>query len=179
MATTPTYNLPYQTLDDPPDGAALGQDLAEAVETEITRLDGVVGVISTANNWTAYTPAMQNIGSGAFSTQTGYWRRVGTKDVVFVAYFVVSTNGTGTGTASFQLPTNPDRSIRQCFHGERGDTGRLAILEAVSFAGGVDNWTDRIVTWGTTVTAANWAYVQGQDLDAGDIITFSGRYREA
>lgn len=37
--STSQYALPYQTLSDPPDGPALGQDLAEAVETELLRVD--------------------------------------------------------------------------------------------------------------------------------------------
>lgn len=179
MATTPTYSFPYQTLDDPPDGAALGEGLAEAVESEITRIDAVIDAFANSTEWATYIPGMQNVGSAAFSTQTGFWKRVDEKDVEFNAYFVVSTNGTGTGTIAFQLPTNPDRSIRQSFSGARGDSPRLAIMEAVAFSGGVDNWLDRIITWGTTVTPSGWAYMQGQDLDAGDILAFGGRYREA
>lgn len=38
MATTSIYALPYQTLTDPPDGAALGKNLAEKVE--LTLSDG-------------------------------------------------------------------------------------------------------------------------------------------
>lgn len=39
MGATSTYELPYQELSDAPDGAALGQNLAEAVETELERVD--------------------------------------------------------------------------------------------------------------------------------------------
>lgn len=44
MGSTSIYNLPYQELTDAPDGAALGQNLAEAVETELDRIDTIVGV---------------------------------------------------------------------------------------------------------------------------------------
>lgn len=37
--STPTYGLPYQTNTDPPNGPTLGQNLAEAVEGQIARLD--------------------------------------------------------------------------------------------------------------------------------------------
>lgn len=37
--TTPIYGFPYQELSDPPHGPNLGQDLAEALETEIDRID--------------------------------------------------------------------------------------------------------------------------------------------
>lgn len=40
MPTTPIYSLPYQDVNDPPNGPALGEDLAEAVETELVRIDG-------------------------------------------------------------------------------------------------------------------------------------------
>lgn len=36
---TPVYGLPYQTTADPPNGPVLGQDLAEAVEAELQRID--------------------------------------------------------------------------------------------------------------------------------------------
>lgn len=39
MPTTPIYGLPYQSLSDPPNGPTLGEDLANAVEAELQRLD--------------------------------------------------------------------------------------------------------------------------------------------
>ena len=39
MATTPVYALPYPELTDPPNGAALGQGLAEATEAQLQRVD--------------------------------------------------------------------------------------------------------------------------------------------
>lgn len=47
MPTTPIYALPYQSLTDPPDGPSLGQDLAEAVETELDRIDDDVAALPT------------------------------------------------------------------------------------------------------------------------------------
>jgi hypothetical protein len=41
MAVTPVYSLPYQVLGDLPDGAALGHDLALAVEAQLARIDAV------------------------------------------------------------------------------------------------------------------------------------------
>lgn len=37
--TTPTYGLRYPELVDPPDGAALGKNLADDVEAELARID--------------------------------------------------------------------------------------------------------------------------------------------
>jgi hypothetical protein len=39
VATTPTYALRYQVAGDPPDGAALGLNLATDVEAQIVRVD--------------------------------------------------------------------------------------------------------------------------------------------
>jgi hypothetical protein len=39
MPTTPVYGLPYQALTDIPHGAALGRNLADAVEDELVRID--------------------------------------------------------------------------------------------------------------------------------------------
>lgn len=44
--TTPVYGLPYQELGDAPDGPALGEDLAVAVETELVRIDADVAAIN-------------------------------------------------------------------------------------------------------------------------------------
>lgn len=43
--TTPIYSFPYQGPNDPPDGAALGLSLAEAVETAVDGLDDRLDVL--------------------------------------------------------------------------------------------------------------------------------------
>lgn len=45
MPTTPIYSFPYPALTDAPNGAAQIQALAEAVETEIDRIDGDIGAL--------------------------------------------------------------------------------------------------------------------------------------
>jgi hypothetical protein len=40
--STPIYGLPYPSLSDPPNGPAQIQALAEAVEAELARIDGVL-----------------------------------------------------------------------------------------------------------------------------------------
>lgn len=42
---TATYGLPYQSLSDPPHGPDLGQHLAEAVESELQRIDADVDAL--------------------------------------------------------------------------------------------------------------------------------------
>lgn len=45
MPNTPIYGLPYPQLSEPPDGPAQFQALAEAVETELARIDADVAAI--------------------------------------------------------------------------------------------------------------------------------------
>jgi hypothetical protein len=49
VPTTPVYGLPYSSLSDPPNGAAQIQALAEAVETELQRIDGVPAAATAAD----------------------------------------------------------------------------------------------------------------------------------
>jgi len=56
--STPVYNLPYQTAGDPPNGPSLGQDLAEAVEEQLVRIDTTVQPVDAyqaANDTTTST----------------------------------------------------------------------------------------------------------------------------
>jgi len=41
--TTPTYGFPFQVLTDSPDGASLGEDLAQAIEDKIEDVDTEIG----------------------------------------------------------------------------------------------------------------------------------------
>jgi hypothetical protein len=46
MAITPIYDLPYLEIDDSPDIASATQDLAEAVEAELDRIDDSIAAIN-------------------------------------------------------------------------------------------------------------------------------------
>lgn len=48
MGTTTPYSFPYQELSDPPNGPTLGQDLAEAINDEIVRVDAGVAALLPA-----------------------------------------------------------------------------------------------------------------------------------
>lgn len=50
MATTPIYGLPYPTLSDAPNGAAQIQALAQAVETQLQRLDSVPAAVTASDS---------------------------------------------------------------------------------------------------------------------------------
>jgi hypothetical protein len=69
--STPVYALPYDSLSDPPDGADMGQDLAEAIETELARIDaGLPDALPLANIAAvsvSITPVASTPTSGAVS----------------------------------------------------------------------------------------------------------------
>lgn len=105
MPTTPTYALPYQSLTVAPNGPTLGQDLAEAVETELARIDAdnaaqdaLIAAPDAA--WTTWTPGWTaSAGSPAIGngTLTGRYRRQGkTYDL---AIFLLGGSTSNYGTA--------------------------------------------------------------------------------
>lgn len=51
--TTPTYGLPFAELSDAPDGPTISEDLALAIEDELTRIDANVATINALTNATA------------------------------------------------------------------------------------------------------------------------------
>lgn len=51
MPSTPIYNIPFQALTDPPDGAGLGEDGFDAVDTQLARIDALIS--AAASNYTA------------------------------------------------------------------------------------------------------------------------------
>lgn len=173
MATTPTYALRYLSLGDPPDIAALGEHLGEDVEAQIARLDALIATLTPVTAWADYTPSMTNLGSGAFSSVFGRWKRIAIKTVAFHCQWTVGTAGSGSGVCGFALPTAPRRIDRQTFAGHSQDND--ALLQAVSFASGSGLIVDRI----RSMTPTTSADMTGADLNNGRIITFSGVYEEA
>lgn len=115
--TTPAYGLPYQTNDDPPNGPTLGQDLAEAVEAEIVRIDGELtttdGVLTAIDSaWTSGTPVWSQSGGSILTIGNGTLamrhRRVGssTSKTVHLRLDLVrgSTSNVGTAAYAWSLP---------------------------------------------------------------------------
>jgi len=78
--TTPIYGWPYQEATDPPDGAAVGKDLAEAVEATVDSLDDR---LDTAES--AITNNDNNAGVTQTQTQTNSFTTVAGTEAVVVS----------------------------------------------------------------------------------------------
>jgi hypothetical protein len=64
---TNRYSWPYQTIGDAPDGPALGQDLAEAIEATVGEIDDALAVLQAYETLTAFVArhtALQAADSG-------------------------------------------------------------------------------------------------------------------
>ncbi|NUT27687.1 MAG: hypothetical protein HOV84_17485 [Streptomyces sp.] len=132
------------------------------------------GVATTyaTNAFTTYVPAVTGGGAATFSTQTGWWQRLG-KMVFFSAYLVVNVAGSGAANVQVNTPTAIDRTTRQVFHMHGSALGGPGAGEysALCFTGGAGAVIDRLTRGGANLT--------GVDLNAGAIITIEGWYREA
>src|SRR5690242_12273763 len=122
--TTARYAWPFQEADDPPDGADLGQALAEAVETTVGGIDDRLGTAETTlsgvesdlgallidldDEWTAYTPTLAagggspTVGSGG--VLHGRYKKIGTQCTVEVYMLLGTSPSLGTGSFTLSLP---------------------------------------------------------------------------
>jgi hypothetical protein len=147
--TTTRYGFPFQEATDPPDGAAVGQDLAEAVEASLgtvedaadtrldaleaadTALDGrvdtaewklpryVVKANATARNTTAAVAA----DSGTGQVLAGIPLEVGTYEIELVALFTTAATAAGFQTRwAFSGTVNGTASYRACVGPADGGT---------------------------------------------------------
>ncbi len=162
---------------------------ANAIVAAMTEAGNLsTNAISAATTaWSTYVPNWANEGSATFSTNTGYYHKLG--KIVFVDIYstvnVAGSGGSGGTPLTVTLPSNPDRSQRQSLtlHGEtikvNGGTGASTIRggEAVTFTGGTGAIIDRLRVDDSDGDGENNLY--GADLIAGGIINIHGWYREA
>jgi hypothetical protein len=96
VPSTPIYGLPYPSLTDPPNGPAQFQALAEAVETELNRIDGVL----------TSTPVTQSssVAATVSTSSTTYVALSGDPGLAFTAptsgRVIISIGGALTGSAA-------------------------------------------------------------------------------
>lgn len=137
-------------------------------------------VAEVPTGYQTYTPVFTGHGSATFSTLTGRWKRISYKTVHFIAYWVVSTAGSGTQNVTITAPTAIDRVVRQSVMGhiEGAATPSLRHVAAVSFTGGSGAVFDRIRfdSGGSTNGLNN---LTGADLASGMLGVIQGIYMEA
>lgn len=127
--STPTYALPYQLLSDAPDGSALGQNLAEAVETELARIDAAANTAAPfvsvylaadetrgnggegALNWTVVeTVGNVTVGATAITLPAGLW------EVTFLISVDGGDNGSNTAGNLRRNSTGPADGEEICLY---------------------------------------------------------------
>ncbi|WP_212768337.1 hypothetical protein [Streptomyces argyrophylli] len=133
-----------------------------------------------ATTWTNFTPTWSGLGSGTFSTNVGWYKKLG-KLVYVEIYGVINAAGTGTTGVAVQFPTAPYRdgaganTTRQHLTGfisgsNAGVIDGMCILPALAGDSGVT---------GATIRRYDWIAVQGSNFITNTVITIQGWYREA
>lgn len=110
MGTTPVYALPYQGVNDSPNGPVLGQALAEAVEARLVSTDADVAALET--QLAGYTTVVEGVQSTATiglttSNQdlTGATVNVTTNGANRVVEIVATVDGESSGTTNIGVVT--------------------------------------------------------------------------
>lgn len=189
MATTPGYGWPYQALADPPNGAALGEDLALAVEATVqanaataaaasTALDTRLDVIEGA--WPTWVPTLTNLTLGS-GQQTAHYRQVG-KTVDYYWQFIYGAGSAVGTTPSFTLPVT--QAAHYALSTNAGFPGMVYLLDA---SGGdrqgavkiLSGSTLFIIFWNATPANASITSAAPWTWTTNDSITVSGTYEAA
>lgn len=76
--TTPTYGFPFQVGGDPPDGAAVGEELANAVEDELERVESEKFAIA---DYAAVTDVVAAVADTPTSKAVSYGKTFGTTPI--------------------------------------------------------------------------------------------------
>lgn len=130
-----------------------------------------IGEFRTYSSWTPFTPVWANVGTATFTTNTGYWRRLGEK-IDFDMYATVSNPGSGAGIVGFDVAWSIDRTIQQIVAGHIGGSAAInGTVCALALPGGSGPTVDRI----RTSVGAN---ITGAQLTAGTNINIQGFFRE-
>jgi hypothetical protein len=163
--TTTRYGFPFQEAADPPDGAGVGQDLAEAVEASlgdveddltaltarVTDVEADITAIEAA--WTTYAPVFSTpsgspaVGTGGGAALTGRHKKIGRLCTVS-GYMKFGTTGASAGTGEWRmsLPFTAATSTDQ------GWTGDIYINDASAGTSGHFHGVALVLSGGTYVT---------------------------
>lgn len=130
----------------------------------------------------SYSPVVAGGGSLAFSTQDGWYFKLG--PLVYVnIYLVASAAASGVANITITTPTNPDRSHRQVLRGfatSWGGGNHDRDVALVAFTGGSGAVWDALYT--SQNTATDYVRVMsdtGATWPAGAVTVISGWYLSA
>jgi hypothetical protein len=162
MPTTPNRGYPYQARSDPPDGAALGELLALAVDADMAEVMATIGPLD--DPWPDYTSAWTTTGTppaiGDGSIIARFLQLAGLT-LWRVSFLAGAATTFGTGGWSFSLPAVP-RDSRQSWSGfvDDASTGNRYALRGLHDAGLVEPWVIASPMVRVTATAPmTWAAV--------------------
>ena len=145
---------------------AAGMDMTTARLTDSTKSDQLT-----------FTPSFGGLGTGTYTTQSGYYYTIG-KIVLVNGYIVINAGGSGSSNLSFNgPPLNPDRTIRQSLMFSAtafGGGNSIRIGHVIAFTGGSGTVWDQIST--TQDTVDDMARLKGSDVPSSGIVTIQGWY---
>jgi hypothetical protein len=151
MPVTPIYGLPYSALTDPPNGAAQQQDLAEAVETELSTVNGRVDTtnsdVAALDTRVADTETKVAAAKTAGTSLTNdtaaannTWERWGTEAVIFTNPGVpVDVTASMTGSYNNVLNTDTDAFTRVAISFDSGSTYTVGSAPGTTVGTSVGN----------------------------------------
>lgn len=90
--TTAIYGWPFQEVDDPPNGATLGQELAEAIEATVDSIDDRVSVLEPATTTKPIGRIEQNTPQTGITDNTETAITFDTEDFDTAGYHSTSSN---------------------------------------------------------------------------------------
>lgn len=157
-----------------------------AVDTTLSRAGAdqlsLTGQFTTYGSWTTFTPTWNNLGTGTFSTNVGWYKRLGDA-YLFEIYAVASAAGSGTTALTISnLPFNPfragngaastrERAGAHCGGVAAGTNSSVSgSFTALVLAGGAASTIDRL-------TGPTGIDMRGENLGASTVITIKGWMR--
>jgi hypothetical protein len=143
--------------------------LAQA-QKDVANLRGQISHLGATP--TLYTPTVGGAGTITFTTQNGWYYRLG-KLIFWNAYLNTNSPGTGASTVTISSPTSPDRSDRQVVSLSRSTSGGGSVAGVViAFTGGSGAVWD-------SMTLGNGTTLVGTDFSTASLHVVQGWYREA
>jgi hypothetical protein len=182
-----TYDAQFQLLQDtgtgepaePASAITLAHVSIAAGQASVTNANITDGRAQLAQAIESYTPVVGGGGTATFTTQAGWWIRIG-KMIFFNAYIIIGTGGSGSSNVTVTAPTAIHRVNRQIVPFHAGGVGGGSGLKTGALIGlqaGSGNVFDRIDM--TLNTVVDMTTMVGSNLTAGGFLTFQGWYREA